>query len=313
MANDMSHFEPTIENLDGTNYQSWKRDIQMVLIKKGVWDYLGEVPQPGQETEWRRAQQLGLAEIHLACGPEQKQLIAEAIDMTEAWEILARRHEAPSVAKVMRLEQEFVSCKMSPIESVEKFITKVKSKAQELRAVGGDITAARTSNIILAGLPREYLPVTVMMARPGDLRLEDVIDAVLSQEATLKRLDSIKTMPVPHLSPATTAMSHQRAMSYPSCPNTNCTYHHNNQHPGGPARSSLGYSQHPGGPARSSPGYASQYRVSPYRKSGPSGETLRCYYCGKLGHTQNVCFNKYPHLKPEWIMQDEKLNTKLAY
>jgi len=49
-------------------------------------------------------------------------VIAEAIDMTGAWEILARRHEAPSVANVMRLEREFVSCKMSPIESVEKFI-----------------------------------------------------------------------------------------------------------------------------------------------------------------------------------------------
>jgi len=31
MANDMSHLKPAIENLDGTNYQSWKRDMQMVL------------------------------------------------------------------------------------------------------------------------------------------------------------------------------------------------------------------------------------------------------------------------------------------
>ena len=36
MANDMSHLKPTIDNLDGTNYQSWKRDIQMVLIKREV-------------------------------------------------------------------------------------------------------------------------------------------------------------------------------------------------------------------------------------------------------------------------------------
>jgi len=33
----------------------------MVLIKKGVWDYLGEIPEPGYEREWRHAQQL---EIH---------------------------------------------------------------------------------------------------------------------------------------------------------------------------------------------------------------------------------------------------------
>jgi len=63
MANEMSHLKPTIENLDGTNYQAWKRDIQRVLIKNGVWDYLGEVPEPGYEQGWRRAQQLGVAEI----------------------------------------------------------------------------------------------------------------------------------------------------------------------------------------------------------------------------------------------------------
>jgi len=51
MANEMSHLKPTIENLDGTNYQAWKRNIQRVLIKKGVWDYLGEIPEPGYEQE----------------------------------------------------------------------------------------------------------------------------------------------------------------------------------------------------------------------------------------------------------------------
>ena len=66
MANEMSHLKPTIENLDGTNYQAWKRNIQRVLIKKGVWDYLGEIPEPepGYEQEWSRAQQLGVVEIY---------------------------------------------------------------------------------------------------------------------------------------------------------------------------------------------------------------------------------------------------------
>jgi len=64
MANEMSHLKPTIENLDGTNYQAWKRNIQRVLIKKGVWNYLGEIPEPGYEQEWRRAQQLGVVEVY---------------------------------------------------------------------------------------------------------------------------------------------------------------------------------------------------------------------------------------------------------
>ena len=64
MANEMSHLKPTIENLDGTNSQAWKGDIERVLIKKGVWDYLGEISEPGYKQEWKRAQQLGVAEIH---------------------------------------------------------------------------------------------------------------------------------------------------------------------------------------------------------------------------------------------------------
>lgn len=109
MANEKTQHKLAIEKLDGTNYQAWKRDMQMVLIKKGVWEALGMVPDAGNERKWRRAQQLGLTEIHLACEAEQKQLISEAIDMSEAWDIVVRRHEASSVANVMRLEQEFVS------------------------------------------------------------------------------------------------------------------------------------------------------------------------------------------------------------
>ena len=84
MANGKAQLKLAIEKLDGTNYQGWKRDMQMVLIRKGVWDQLGEVPPLGQERDWRRAQQLGLAEIHLTCESEQKQLISEAVDMSEA-------------------------------------------------------------------------------------------------------------------------------------------------------------------------------------------------------------------------------------
>jgi len=71
MAHERAQLKLAIEKLDGTNYQAWKRDIQKVLIKKGVWDYWGEIPEPGHGREWSRAQQLGLAEIHLACEPEQ--------------------------------------------------------------------------------------------------------------------------------------------------------------------------------------------------------------------------------------------------
>ena len=203
---------------------------------------------------------------------------------------------------------------MSLNEPVEKFITRVKSKAQELRAVGVDISTARTSNIILAGLSWDYLPVvTVMTTRPGDLRMEDVIDAVFSHEAMLKQFDSLTHKPLPQLyySAAVTAMSHipHQTIDSPGaclpCPNRNCNCQHN-QHSGGPSRNhqldNYPRQQYGGPPVRL--GYASQYRVSPYARSGSSGEFLRCYYCGKLGHTQNVCFNKFPHLKPAWMIDE---------
>ena len=254
MATEKGQLKLGIEKLNGANYQSWKRDMQMVLIKKGVWDNLGEVPQLGEERSWRRAQQLGLAEIHLACEPEQKQLISEAVDMTEAWDILTRRYEAPSVANIMRLEQEFATLRMMLTESVDKFITRVKAKAQELRAVGVEIPSARISNTILGGLPKDYLSVvTAMTTRPGNFRVEDVTEAVLNHEATLKRFEPTNSASVPqlHHSPAVTAMSHlpvhmphtvQHAVAVdlpnncPPCPVQNCTCQQN-VHPVGPIRS----------------------------------------------------------------------------
>jgi len=58
----------------------------------------------------------------------------------------------------MRLEQDFATFRMGPTELVDKYITRVKTKAQELRAVGVEINAARISNTILGGLPKDYLP-----------------------------------------------------------------------------------------------------------------------------------------------------------
>jgi len=133
MANEKGQLKLVIAKLDGPNYQSWKLDMQMVLIKKGVWDFLGELLMVGEERQWRRGQQLGLAEIYLACEPEQKQVISEAIDMVETWKIFVRHYEAPSIANVIRLKQDFALFRMGPIELVDKYITSVKAKAQELR------------------------------------------------------------------------------------------------------------------------------------------------------------------------------------
>jgi len=55
MANETAQLKPTIGNVDGANHQAGRKDIQMTLIKRGVWDY-----------------QLDLAEIHLACETEER-------------------------------------------------------------------------------------------------------------------------------------------------------------------------------------------------------------------------------------------------
>ena len=51
MANENAQLKLAIEKLDGTNYQGWKRDMQMVLIRKGVWDQLGEVQELRQNID----------------------------------------------------------------------------------------------------------------------------------------------------------------------------------------------------------------------------------------------------------------------
>lgn len=130
----------------------------MVLIIKGVWEYMRTIPENGpEEKEYKKAQQLGLAEIFLACEGDQQQIISEAMDMTEAWQILARTHEAPSTANISTLEYEFITVKMIPGEPIQKFITRVRQRAQNLEAVGVKVEKARTANMILAGLPKDYL------------------------------------------------------------------------------------------------------------------------------------------------------------
>jgi len=64
--------------------------------------------------------------------------------MSEAWEILTRRYEASSLANMMRLEQEFATFRMGPTETVDKYISRVKAKVKELRAVGIEFSTKTT-------------------------------------------------------------------------------------------------------------------------------------------------------------------------
>ena len=146
---------------------------------------------------------------------------------------------------------------------------------------------------------------------------KDVTEAVLNHEAMLKRFEPMIAALVPqlHHSPAVTAMFHLPVHMPQEVPNTcfpclnlNCNCHQSNQHFRGPSRSYQvdNYLRQQYGSPPSCLGYASQFRVSPYAKRESSGESLRCYYCGKLGHTQNVCFNKFPYLRPAWMIEEER-------
>ena len=136
-----------IEKLNGMNYNSWKYNIKLLLMEKGLWNIVqGKEKKPVIKEEdkdkaesiqsinaWdlRSDRAYSLIAINI-----EKQLqihVQSTDDPQKAWEILKKHFEITSINHIVRLSRRFYAGKMGEREDLEEFVTKMTSMAQELR------------------------------------------------------------------------------------------------------------------------------------------------------------------------------------
>lgn len=250
--------------------------MEMILALR---DYVIDEPQPESPVDaakWTKAQRHMLAIIHLNCYAKQAHLFRSAKTGSQAWTILSQRFASTSAPNVMRLEESFGTDRQNPSQSMSDWIAYMEGLSEELIAVGCDVSDVRLANHILVGLAIQHDAIKqALHARDSGPKLDVIKEHLLSYELDHPFPKSpLPNVPTPYSVPR--------------------PYTYNNTHQG-PIATAM--PTHIPGPVPSSAS-GQNYRYNPYATARPSS-SLSCHAYGKVGHTQNCCRIRFPHLKPQ--------------
>ncbi|GFV22580.1 retrovirus-related Pol polyprotein from transposon TNT 1-94 [Trichonephila clavipes] len=137
-------FNNQISVLTPNNWNTWKHDMQVLLIHYGCWQFIIQTKpeQPDEEATYKEKLDLQLRKdrcytlIYTNISSDLKNLITETTDGVAAWKILKDHFEPVTRARVIQLLDQFFGTKYQPGEDVGIFISRVKTAANQTTRSG---------------------------------------------------------------------------------------------------------------------------------------------------------------------------------
>ncbi|GFW21124.1 retrovirus-related Pol polyprotein from transposon TNT 1-94 [Trichonephila clavipes] len=162
-ATDME-FNNQISVLTPNNWNTWKHDMQVLLMHYGCWQFIIQTKpeQPDEEATYKEKLDLQLRKdrcytlIYTNISSDLKNLITETTDGVAAWKILKDHFEPVTRARVIQLLDQFFGTKYQPGEDVGIFISRVKTAATRLQEAGHKLDDLYTGFQLIRWLPQEF-------------------------------------------------------------------------------------------------------------------------------------------------------------
>ncbi|GFW35422.1 retrovirus-related Pol polyprotein from transposon TNT 1-94 [Trichonephila clavipes] len=134
-------FNNQISVLTQHNWNTWKHNMQVLLMHYGCWQFIIQTKpeQPDEEATYKEKLDLQLRKdrcytlIYTNISSDLKNLITETTDGVAAWKILKDHFEPVTRARVIQLLDQFFGTKYQPGEDVGIFISRVKTAATRLQ------------------------------------------------------------------------------------------------------------------------------------------------------------------------------------
>ncbi|GFU99886.1 retrovirus-related Pol polyprotein from transposon TNT 1-94 [Trichonephila clavipes] len=155
-------FKNQISVLTPNNWNTWKHDMQVLLMHYGCWQFIihTKPEQPDEEATYKEKLDLQLRKdrcytlIYTNISSDLKNLITETTDGVAAWKIL-KDHFEP-VARVIQLLDQFFGTKYQPGEDVGIFISRVKTAATRLQEAGHKLDDLYIGFQLIRWFPQEF-------------------------------------------------------------------------------------------------------------------------------------------------------------
>jgi len=180
----VSDSSTSIEKLDLDNYGSWSVHMKFLLIHKGLWT--ATTGDGASEEDSLKA----LALIGLNVKEHHLPTLDKCKTGKEAWNALEATYKAKTMARRLQLKKELNNLRKTASEPLPKYVSRVRSIWNDLKATGHDIKESEIVLNVLAGLPKEYeTMVAILEASEKELELDDVLSKLLNVEQRVNRQD----------------------------------------------------------------------------------------------------------------------------
>ncbi|GFY05104.1 retrovirus-related Pol polyprotein from transposon TNT 1-94 [Trichonephila clavipes] len=157
-------FNKQISVLTPNNWNTWKHDMQVLLMHYGCWQFIIQTKpeQPDEKATYKEKLDLQLRKdrcytlIYTNISSDLKNLITETTDGVAAWKILKDHFEPVTRARVIQLLDQFFGTKYQPGEDVGIFISRVKTAATRLQEAGHKLDDLYIGFQLIRWLPQEF-------------------------------------------------------------------------------------------------------------------------------------------------------------
>ena len=266
-----------IAKLDGSNYQSWKFQMKVLLMNKDLWGYIQGSERIPDETEraevkrkYRSRSDQAYSLIALSVETPLQIHIVPTTEPKEAWDILQEQFSFVSITHMVRLTRKFYAATMNEGDDLMEHITLMTTLAQQLRELEEVISTKKFAIVVLGSLPPSYdtYLISLNARKAEDLNWNSVKGSL--QEEYMKRKEK------KNIASTNDDALFMRNDSRNNNNNTNTRFNqqqqrHDNTRPHG----------------NNNGRYDNNTR--PHFNSGARQNTNKCFECGKPGHIARNC------------------------
>lgn len=178
-----------LTKLNGTNMDTWKKDIMSFLDLEDLGDTINSSP-PSDAVElvkWTKMDKKAYAVLHFTIEPEQCDCIRSLTGANAAWTALKSEFEKDTPATRMNLRQQFYSISHDPSIGVTPFITSVLAISRQLTDMGHAPKDSEITDKLLTGLHSSFSSIrTVLSTKTPPPSSSDITTILKDFERTEK-------------------------------------------------------------------------------------------------------------------------------
>ena len=174
--------------LNGSNYETWKVQCKMALLKEGLWNIVNGTEVAPEDTDAGYSKLVGrsdkaLAIVDLSVDPTLLYLIGEPTDPKAVWVKLANQFQKKMWANKLEMRRKLHSMRMREGDSVQGHIRQMTEVFNELSALDAPMSEEDQVICLLASLPESFgLLITALEASSEVPKMDVVMERLLHEE-----------------------------------------------------------------------------------------------------------------------------------